>query len=301
MRARQLEVFIAVMRAGTVTAAARMLNISQPALSQIVLHTEDELGFTLFERVKGRLRPTPEALEIFPDAERLSVGLEGLRRKTADLRLGRAGLVRVAASPPPAMAVLPRAFTEFRAQHPAILLRSHIAPIASIIDMLRAGDASLGVAMDDRPPPDIEAEVIGRVGFVCLLPAGHRLRDRDELTLADLVGEDLISYRGNTRPADELAHAARAQGVTFSPTLEIDVSISAVGFVQAGLGVALVDALLPWAQFAGLVVRPLAASPEFPVALLTSRARALSRADEIMRDHIRTTCSTVLGERDAGA
>ena len=54
MRARQLEVFIAVMRAGTVTAAARMLNISQPALSQILLHTEDELGFTLFERVKGR-------------------------------------------------------------------------------------------------------------------------------------------------------------------------------------------------------------------------------------------------------
>ncbi len=50
MRARQLEVFIAVMRAGTVTAAARTLNISQPALSQILLHTEDELGFTLFER-----------------------------------------------------------------------------------------------------------------------------------------------------------------------------------------------------------------------------------------------------------
>lgn len=301
MRARQLEVFIAVMRAGTVTAAARMLNISQPALSQIVLHTEDELGFTLFERVKGRLRPTPEALEIFPDAERLSVGLEGLRRKTADLRLGRAGLVRVAASPPPAMAILPRAFTEFRAQHPNILLRSHIAPIAAIIDMLRAGDASLGVAMDDRLPPDIEAEVIGSIGFVCLLPAGHALSEKAELALTDLVGEELISYRGNTRPADELAHAARAQGVTLSPSLEIDVSISAVGFVQAGLGVALVDALLPWKQFAGLAIRPLVASPQFPLSLLTSRTRALSRADEIMRDQIRTVCSAVLGECDAAA
>ncbi|OWK20342.1 transcriptional regulator [Mesorhizobium amorphae CCBAU 01583] len=215
MRARQLEVFIAVMRAGTVTAAARMLNISQPALSQTLLHTEDELGFTLFERVKGRLRPTPEALEIFADAERLSAGLEGLRRKTTDLRLGRTGLVRVAASPPPAMAILPRAFTGFRAQHPNILLRSHMAPIAAIIDMLRAGDASLGVAMDDRLPPDIEAEVIGSVGFSCLLPAGHVLAGKTELTLADLAGEELISYRGNTRPADELAHAARAHGSRF--------------------------------------------------------------------------------------
>ncbi|TIT88896.1 MAG: LysR family transcriptional regulator, partial [Mesorhizobium sp.] len=188
MRARQLEVFIAVMRAGTVTAAARMLNISQPALSQVLLHTEDELGFTLFERVKGRLRPTPEALEIFADAERLSAGLEGLRRKTTDLRLGRTGLVRVAASPPPAMAILPRAFTKFRAQHPDILLRSNIAPIAAIIDMLRAGDASLGVAMDDRLPPDIDAEVMGSIGFACLLPAGHALQKKTELTLADLVG-----------------------------------------------------------------------------------------------------------------
>ncbi|RJT41394.1 LysR family transcriptional regulator [Mesorhizobium waimense] len=301
MRARQLEVFIAVMRAGTVTAAARMLNISQPALSQILLHTEDELGFALFERVKGRLRPTPDALEIFPDAERLSAGLDGLRRKTTDLRLGRAGLVRVAASPPPAMAILPRAFTKFRAQHPDVLLRSHSAPIAAIVDMLRAGDASLGVAMDDRLPPDIAAEVIGSIGFVCLLPAGHALQKKTELTLADLVGQELISYRGNTRPADELAHAARAHGVTLSPSLEIDVSISAVGFVQAGLGIALVDGLLPWHQFAGLAVRPLAAGPEFPISLLTSRARGLSRADEMMRDEIRAACFAVLDEDPAKA
>lgn len=299
MRARQLEVFIAVMRAGTVTGAARMLNISQPALSQVLLHTEDELGFALFERVKGRLRPTPEALEIFADAERLSAGFEGLRRKTADLRFGRAGLVRIAASPPPAMAILPRAFTAFRAQHPDIVLRSHIAPIAAIVDMLRTGDASLGVAMDDRLPPDIGAEVVGGVGFACLLPSGHALAAKAGLTFVDLAGETLISYRANTRPADELANAARAQGITLAPAIEIDVSISAVGFVQAGLGIALVDALLPWHQFAELAVRPLAEQAEFPIALLTSRSRALSRADEMMRDRIRAACCAVLEERGA--
>jgi len=79
------------------------------------------------------------------------------------------------------------------------------------------------------------------------------------------------------------------------------VSISAVGFVQAGLGIALVDALLPWHQFAGLAVRALAAGPEFPIALLTSRTRALSRADEMMRDQIRAACFTVLGEGDTKA
>ena len=101
--------------------------------------------------------------------------------------------------------------------------------------------------------------------------------------------------------ADELANAGRLQGVALSPSLEIDVSISAVGFVQAGLGIALVDALLPWHQFAGLAVKPLAAGPEFPIALLTSRTRPLSRADEMMRDEIRAACSAVLDEHRANA
>lgn len=299
MRARQLEVFIAVMRAGSVTAGARMLNISQPALSQILLHTEDELGFSLFDRVKGRLRATPEALELFPDAERLASGLEGIRRKAADLRLGRAGLVRVAASPPPAMAILPAAFAAFRTRNPDVLLRSHVAPIAGIVEMLRAGDASLGLALDDRLPPDIEVEVLGEVGFVALLPQGHALAARGEIAMADLAGLDVISYRGTTRPADELVHAARVQSVNLSSSLEFDVSISAVGFVQAGLGVALVDALLPWQQFGGIVVRPLSLSPRVPLALLTAPNRALSRADESMRVELRAAAATRLRGDDS--
>ena len=88
MRARQLEVFRAVMRSGTVTGAAKALNVSQPALSQIILHTEDELGFRLFERVKGRLVPTPEAEELFPEADRLFNDLDNLRSLALDLRHG---------------------------------------------------------------------------------------------------------------------------------------------------------------------------------------------------------------------
>lgn len=287
MRARQLEVFTAVMRSGTVTAAARMLNISQPALSQILLHTEDELGFALFDRVKGRLQPTPEALELFPEAERLFSGLEGLRRKTADLRLGRAGLVRVGASQPPAMALLPQALAAFRSEHPDVVLRSHIAPIATLINMLRDGDVAMAMALDDRMPPDMVVEPLGRTGFCCLLPEGHPLAARARIGFADLRGETVISYRGNTRPADELVQAARAEKAGFSIQIEIDVSITAAGFVAAGLGVAVVDALLPWSQFKGVVVRPILDGPTLPLSLLSPVARTLSRAEEILRDHIR--------------
>lgn len=291
MRARQLEVFTAVMRAGSVTAAARLLNISQPALSQILIHTEDELGFALFDREKGRLRPTPEALELFPEAERLFTGLEGLRRKTADLRLGRSGLVRIGASAPPAMSLLPRALATFRARHPEIVLRSHVAPLASLIALLRAGDVALALALDDDVPPDIAAERLGQTTFCCLLPQDHALAGADSISFAALQGETVISYRAATRPWIELDRAARAEGSQFLPQLEIDVSITAVGFVQAGLGIAVVDALLPWVQFQGIVIRPLTAAPDVPLSLMTVKDRPLSRAEEGMRNHIRAQCT----------
>ncbi len=290
MRARQLEVFTAVMRAGTVTGAARMLNISQPALSQVLKHTEDELGFLLFTRTKGRLQPTPEAQELFPEAERLFAGLEGLRRKTADLRKGRAGLVRIAASAPPSMSVLPRALTALRHSHPDIQLRAHVAPRDALIAMLRAGDATLALALDDELPPDITAEVLDETPFCCLMAVGSSLIHQDVITFDDLQDHTVISYRSNTRPRTALDEAARAQGARFHPDLEIDSSISAVGFVQAGLGVAVVDALLPWHQFQGLTIRPLAHSPMVPLALLTLDGRHLSQADRFMAEELRRIC-----------
>ena len=71
MNARQIEVFRTIMRLGTLTGAAQALNVSQPALSQLLLHAEDRLGYKLFRRLRGRLVPTPEALQLYPEAERL--------------------------------------------------------------------------------------------------------------------------------------------------------------------------------------------------------------------------------------
>ena len=287
MRARQLEVFTAVMRAGSVTGAARMLNISQPALSQILRHLEDELGFLLFAREKGRLKATPEALELFPQADRLFGQLEGLRRKSADLKLGRTGLVRIGASTPPALSTLPGIFHDFRARHPGVALRSIVAPLQSLLVMLREGDVAMAIALTDREERDIELEVLGRTSFCCLVPEGHSLAETQVVGFRDLEGKYLISYRAATQPYEELEQAARAAGHDFKPAMEIDSSISVVGFVQVGLGVAVVDALLPWDQFPGVVMRPLKDSPSLPLSLMTLKGKNFSQAEDRMREQIR--------------
>jgi DNA-binding transcriptional LysR family regulator len=300
MRARQIEVFRMVMRCGTLTSAAEALNVSQPALSQILLHTEDELGFKLFLRVKGRLIPTPEAEELYPEVERLFGDLEGLRRRAGDLRQGKSGVVRLAASAPPSLSLVPEALRHFRAAHPDVRILSYVVPAEIVMGMLDSGQAGLGIAMNDQPIPLIDTEIIGHTKVVCVLPAGHRLASGIAVSAVDLDGETLISYRADSLPGQLLRAALGREGLSFQPDMEIDVSIIALAFVQQGLGIAVVDGLLPWHSFPGLVTRPFLPSVALPLCLLTSARRPLSRSHELLRTHLRTACKQLGLERPMG-
>ncbi|CAN7433714.1 LysR family transcriptional regulator [Bosea sp. LjRoot9] len=293
MRARQLEVFRMVMRCGTLTSAAEALNVSQPALSQILLHTEDELGFKLFLRVKGRLIPTPEAEELYPEVDRLFSDLEGLRQRAGDLRQGKSGVVRLAASAPPSLALVPEALRHFRAAHADIRILSYVVPAEVIVAMLDRGQAGLGIAMTDQSFPLIDTEIIGHTRIVCVLPSAHPLASREAIGPADLRGETLISYRAESLPGQLLRAALGREGVSFQPEMEIDVSIIALAFVQQGLGIAIVDGLLPWHSFPGLVTRPFRPNVALPLCLLTSSRRPLSRNHELLRTHLRSACKSL--------
>lgn len=291
MQARQLEVFCAVMRAGTVTGAAKALNISQPALSQILMHAEDQLGFPLFRRERGRLHPTEAALELYGEAEPVLAALDGVRHRAEDIRRGLTGLVRLASSPPPAMSLVPEALAVFRAERPDVRVRPHVAPVDPVAAMVRSGDAEIGIGLDDRPRAGLDVAVVGRVGFVCLLPQGHPLTARERVGLGDLSGETLASYREGTLPARELARAADAAGTTLAPHIEIDASLSAVGFVQLGIALAVVDALFPWRDVRGVHARPLAADVSLPIAIFTRTGRTLAPAQAALRDRLAEAAS----------
>ena len=205
MRARRLEVFCAIMRSGTVAGAAKALNVSQPALSQIVLHAEDELGFRLFERVKGRLVPTPEAEELFSEADRLFDDLDNLRRLALDFRHGKVGTVRLAASAPPSLSFVPRALRCFREVHPGVRTLSYVVPHDDV-------QAGLGIAMTDQPLRAIDTEILAPTRIVYVMPAAHRLAPHRAVSLRDLQGETIVSYSGASLPGMLLERALSRQG-----------------------------------------------------------------------------------------
>ena len=287
MKARQIEVFRTIMRLGTLTGAAQALHVSQPALSQLLLKTEDQLGYKLFRRLRGRLVPTPEALQLFPEAERLHRDIEDFRRLAAGLKDGAAGTVRLVASAPPALSFLPRALAAFRAAMPGVRLSASVVPVQVATEMLARGDADLGVAMSDVSTPLVAAERIGHAQAVCVLPAGHPLARRREVTAAMLTEQTLISYRPDSLPGQLLTQDFVRAGLDYRTQVEIDVSIIALSFVQQGIGVALVDGLIPWESHPGLVMRPYRPMLRLPIAILTGTRRPLSHQQDRLRAGLR--------------
>ena len=285
MNARHLEVFRAIMRHSSLTAAAEALHISQPAVSKLLRHFETLIGYKLFERIGGRLVATPEAHLLFRDADRIFREIEVLKIYSNRIRDKQLSLLRVAASAPPTFALLPAATRRFRRRNPGARLVLQTLPAEEIAERILIGDIDLGLTMTTLPQPQVRNEVVGTADIVALVLPESPLAILKAITPADLIDQALISYGMNTPAGQMLARVFQEQGPVYDPQIEISLSIAAAPLVSAGLGVALVDGLVPWAKLGNLKVLPFQPRSTLDIVLVTSSSLPQSRfGREFARD-----------------
>jgi len=176
---RQLEAFRATMHAGTVVAAAGLLNVTQPAVSRLIAELERRIGFALFERRGRRLVPTAEAQQLYREIERLQLGVERVAQVAADIKLRRAGALRLAVLPALAQWFAPRVATRFLSTRPDVTLFIDSLPSRQIADLVAIHQYDLGVVERPAPRPALEIEPFEGIETVAVLPARHRLAARD--------------------------------------------------------------------------------------------------------------------------
>jgi hypothetical protein len=162
-----------------------------------------------------------------------------------------------------------------------------VVSLERITFMLDSGAAGLGVAMTNAVLPLIDTELVGHCALTCLVPETHPLASREAVDPGDLAGERLISYRADTQPALLVDRALAAVGERLRPEIEVELSIIALAFVQGGLGLALVDDLLPWHRFPGVRTVPFTPRVALPISILTSARRPVSRHHDLLRAELR--------------
>ncbi|WP_199259719.1 LysR family transcriptional regulator [Paracoccus binzhouensis] len=277
MNARQIEIFRAIMRDGSITAAANSLSVSQPAVSKILHHLESQLGYKLFERIGGRLVPTMEAHLLYEDADRVFREIEVLKNLALSIGERRIGLLRIEASLPVTYSVLSKALLGFRAKYPSVKVHLHALPKADISEQLLIGDIDLAVTLSTIQAPTVRSEVLAGVPVVVLMREDDPLAAKTEITPHDLVPRALISYGAHTDVGPQLDAAFERCGCSRDLSIQISSSLGAAPLVSGGLGVALVDGLMRWSTFPGLVSRPFLPQVMMNVAVSTNSARPVSR------------------------
>jgi DNA-binding transcriptional LysR family regulator len=277
MNARQLEVLRAIMRNGSLTAAAEALHVSQPAVSKLLRHFETQIGYKLFERLGGRLVPTSEAQLLYRDADRICREIESLKGLSDRIRDKKVGLLRVGATAPPTFALLPLATERFRRRNPELRIGLSMMPADAVDEHIMVGDIDLAVTMRRSLESQIRSEPVGRADIVALMPADSPLAARREVTPADLTNQTLISYDPRTQLGAQVEAAFHEAGVHYSLQIEVQLSISTLPLVRRGIGIALVDGLVPWETFGELVVRPFRPQVWLEIVLSRSALRPQTR------------------------
>ncbi|MFN6995291.1 MAG: LysR substrate-binding domain-containing protein [Aquincola tertiaricarbonis] len=241
MRIRQLEAFRAVMLCQTVTKASEMLHISQPAATRLIADLEQSIGFALFERVRGRLIPTPEAQTLYEEVQQSLLGVDRIARTAEEIRHQQRGVLQVAAAPALSISFLPRATAQFLVERPQtqISLLSHSS--RTVVDMVVGQRCDIGFAILAMNAPSTHGEPLLGTRMLCAVPAGHRLAGQAVVRPTDLKGEHFASF---PRVLDTRLHVDAlfaAHGVERILRFETQISHGLCSFVESGLAVALVD------------------------------------------------------------
>jgi DNA-binding transcriptional LysR family regulator len=213
MRLRHIEVFHAIMRTGSLSKAAELLCVSQPAVSKVLAHAERSAGLKLFSRAHGRLQPTREAELLFAETQKLQSNLESIRDLARNLALRPQGLLRIGCLPSLGVSLIPLAVQTFRASYPEVSLKIQTRHTAELLNALLTRELDLGVAFNPPARPGIAAVEIARTAVVCVAPPDDPSPADTPLALSECFDGDWISI-GNVDPLGEaIGNLLEAEGV----------------------------------------------------------------------------------------
>lgn len=241
MNFRQLEIFRAVMISGTASRASELLQVTQPAVSRAIAELERNLGFSLFDRVKGRLVPTPEGRLFFRDVNASFVGLDRLRSAAAQIRDFGSGSLRIASLSALGSTVVPRAIRGFRKSHPQIAITLQIVSSSMVRELVANQQFDMGLAAEEVDLSGVDHRLFASYRAVCAIPARHALAQKKTIRPEDLNEIPFIALSPEDRVRKRITQIFESSGTRPQIVIETPNSLTICALALEGVGVGLVN------------------------------------------------------------
>jgi|SRR5690606_6367968 len=286
---RQIEVFRAVMATGSLSAAARQLNVSQPSLSMTIRRFEDEIGTTLFERISGRLVPTEEATLIFAEVDRVFGQFDRLSEAIRAIASGDHSVFRFGTTPSIGLKLVPKAVKRIKERRPLRIFHCDYLAQKDIRDYLLFGKGACVATIAETDDPAIESTEIAHGRLFCVMPAHHPLAAEKEISPRQLQGETLISFGASTPHGMVIEETFRRAGETRETHVFVHFVELALAMVAEEIGITILDQFSAMeCERTGLVSIPLQDSVEVTAYMqwhgYRPRPRAVDELLEALRD-----------------
>ncbi len=239
-RFQQLRGFCYAAASGSVSKAARRMNLSQPSVSQQILGLENELGAKLFVRHGSQIKLTHDGELLFEMARPLIEQLEALDEQFRHRRLeSEEGHIEVAAGTSTIMYFLPRYVEEFRREHPKISLRLHNVTGVEGLEQLRTGLVDFAVGPLMSVPEDIEFHPVVSYEPVVITCLGHPLAS-GRLSLHELSHYPLILPPRGLSTWNLVDSTFKKHGLSYEVAMEVGGWEAIKKYVELGLGISLI-------------------------------------------------------------
>ena len=242
MRLKHIEVFNAIMLAGTVGGAARLLHVSQPAVTQTLQHAELQLGYALFTRQRRKLVPTREAQALYAEVQPLMAQLESVRRLSVALGSDEAAGLRILVVPSLAVRALPDALRLFRQQHPDMNVAIRVQHSREITQAIALQEADVGIVYGSLAHPAVQEEPVATGRLVCVARVGTPGSDkRSTVALEDVLRTPFIRIDERDPIGTMLAEQWARLGVAPRANITVQTHHIAMVLAEEGFGPAILD------------------------------------------------------------
>ncbi len=259
----QIEAFVEVARGGSISRAADVLAVSQPALTARIQGLEEGVGATLFVRTRSGTRLTEAGRALLPYAERALGALEQGRELVREVAGGTGGRLTIGAAPAVSTYVLPRVLREFQELHPAVQLSVRSGHSDELLEMVLREEVEVGLMLPIRHP-DVTLTSLYTDQLVLVVPPGHRFAALRGIAMGDMAPEHLILFDRTSSYHELTSSIFREAGIQPRGYIEVDNIDAAKRMVEQGLGLALlphtsVSGELADGRLIGVPIRDMAA------------------------------------------
>lgn len=285
MNFRQIEAFRTVMTTGSVTGAAQLLAISQPAVSRLLSDLEKNVGFPLFQRQGRKLAATEEASNFHAEVDRAFVGLEELKAAAESIRNHQSGTLNLVTMPGLASRFLPEIIQAFSEHYSSVGIWLEVLPRHAVLDAVKSGQYDLGISSGPVQDQGLQSETLCNLQAYCVLPTAHRLADRSTIEPKQLEGERFITLAKDSLFRHAVMTLLDQHHVKCRMDIQARTADAVYGMVAAGLGVSIIGPELPFDGIAGNVLfKPLSPSMQIEIDLLYPGHKSRSRLARLFSD-----------------